>query len=684
MVGMNHSRQWKGDILRLALLLGLCSAIGTYLIFTTVLITKDGVFYIEQARQFALDPGGVCRRYPPGYPFLIWASHEAASLLVRGDSPTLWAVSAQAITLLCRVLTLIPLYFLGRLLVGAANSFWALLVLVILPYPAFYGSDVLREWPYLLFLSTGMLLLYQAMTTRRWWLLALVGFAAGLGYLIRPECVQLIVYALLGWIVVRKRKRGHSTFFPEEQLAGQLQSEKVECPLFSSLLLVAGFVVPAAPYVYANGSVIPHQFRPWAFNRPPVISMVGSQTATSQPLEFDVCAGSLMELPIRATDPDGDRLTISLVGVPVGSRPVHEFRLITTGALFWTISDYEKEQLITVYPEAWDYEGIAWYAYTRPDAAPGLQPVYRFWSSGQQRHFYTMSESEKEAALKESTPESWTCEGAVFHAFAEEGHPADAVAVRRFLDREGAYTWGPASGSQAGTKEGTIAWYAHPAGEPPSGAAIKGKTFRWRPRADQQGIHQVNIVATDGKLACCQLLIIRVVGAASVGQDRPTGRTASIIPSGASRFDHVPQGSRFVLGRFDPTKLAAGIISIISAIGDDFMFLPVLPWILGLYGRFKDRTRGGLERILLAAVLIINVGLMLGRSTWLATGSDRRYSLAMIALTIFYLPAGLDVIARVLNRVYTFRGRPAACGSDGGRPGSISSWSASSSCARPS
>ncbi len=184
--------QLKSDVLRLAFLLGLCSAIGVYLILTTSLITKDGVFYIEQARLIALDPAAVCRRYPPGYPFLLWASHEMASLFVEGDSPMLWAYSAQAVTLLCRVLTLIPLYLLGRLLVGAVNSFWALFVLVILPYPAFYGSDVLREWPYLLFLSTGMLLLYWGLTTRRWWVLGLVGLDAGLGYLIRPECAQLI------------------------------------------------------------------------------------------------------------------------------------------------------------------------------------------------------------------------------------------------------------------------------------------------------------------------------------------------------------------------------------------------------------------------------------------------------------------------------------------------------------
>ncbi|HOV78183.1 MAG TPA: hypothetical protein PLS24_09135, partial [Sedimentisphaerales bacterium] len=96
--GMNRD-PWKFDVLRLALLMGLGSVIGVYLILTTTLITKDGVFYIEQAQQIAQDPAGVCRRHPPGYPFLIWAGHAIASRFAEGDSPRLWAYSAQAVTL---------------------------------------------------------------------------------------------------------------------------------------------------------------------------------------------------------------------------------------------------------------------------------------------------------------------------------------------------------------------------------------------------------------------------------------------------------------------------------------------------------------------------------------------------------------------------------------------------------
>jgi 4-amino-4-deoxy-L-arabinose transferase-like glycosyltransferase len=100
------------------------------------------------------------------------------------------------------VLALIPLYFLGRLFVGPRQGFFAILILVFLPYPAEFGSDVIRDWPHILFLATGFLLLVLGGRRGKWWLLGFVGLAAGMGYMIRPECAQLVVYGLL-WLLAR-------------------------------------------------------------------------------------------------------------------------------------------------------------------------------------------------------------------------------------------------------------------------------------------------------------------------------------------------------------------------------------------------------------------------------------------------------------------------------------------------
>ena len=136
MAMMSSRRSRTSDLLRLGVVAGLCLLIGVYLILTTVLIARDGVFYIGRAQAIDENPLAVARGHPPGYPFLLWIAHQAAASFAPHDSTMLWVYSAQGVTLLCRVLALVPLYFLGRLLVGARDSFWALLILVVLPYPA--------------------------------------------------------------------------------------------------------------------------------------------------------------------------------------------------------------------------------------------------------------------------------------------------------------------------------------------------------------------------------------------------------------------------------------------------------------------------------------------------------------------------------------------------------------------
>ena len=88
-----------------------------------------------------------------------------------------------------------------KLLVGGKNSFWAILILIFLPFPTRIVCDVVREWPYLLFLAAGFFFLLWSANSGKWWLFGLVSLSCGLGYLIRPESVQLVVYGLM-WIVL--------------------------------------------------------------------------------------------------------------------------------------------------------------------------------------------------------------------------------------------------------------------------------------------------------------------------------------------------------------------------------------------------------------------------------------------------------------------------------------------------
>jgi len=235
-------------LINIAILTTVALVIGIYLIATTVLIAKDGTLYIECARQIADNPVEAVRNMPPcpGYPFLIFLTHKVTTFFSQDTSVYSWIYSAQSVSLLCRVLSLIPLYFIGKLLVGSRRSFWGLLILIMLPYPAEFGSDVIREWPHILFLSTGLLFLIWGSRFGKWWMFAIAGLAAGLGHTIREECAQIVIYGTL-WLLI-------SLFLPRGNIS-RLKAIRL------TLILLIGFAIPAAPYMKVRGRGLPPKLK---------------------------------------------------------------------------------------------------------------------------------------------------------------------------------------------------------------------------------------------------------------------------------------------------------------------------------------------------------------------------------------------------------------------------------------
>ena len=611
---------WKQDALHLAMLVGAALGIGVYLIATCVLISSDGVFYISQAQKLLYDPVLAAESYPVGYAFLLAVGHYLASLFTDSDSVAVWVVSAQIVTLVCRVGALVFLYLLGRLLVGPRCSFWAVLILIVLPYPARYGSDVLREWPFLLFLAAGFWLLLKALRSPRWQLFGFVGLVAGLGYLVRPMCAQLVVYSLLGLGVLLLQKQRSSAF------------------VFSGgMLLATGFALIAAPYAIWTGTATPHQLRDDVFDAAPVITAVGGKSAGMAPVRFDVRVGDSLDIAVEASDPDGDALDVSVVTVPIGTRPVYRFRSAVHGGAFWTISEDEKDRLLTHRQGTWDYQGIDFYAYPRPRGASGLQPIYRFWSPVSDNHLYTIDPTDRATIATDDPEAQWQAEGVAFYAFPADRAPEGTVSVHRFHDSE--------VGSGTG---GNIAWCAYRAGPAPSGSTVVDNAFRWHPEPDQQGEYQLNMIVGDGRLESCQLVHVDV---GAVESDQMPAMEAA----NNNRVTPVAAPSS------DDRSVVSGAIQVVVGISDDLMVFFLVPLGVGLI--YRLRCEAALqERVLTIAVVVVNVALIMARHIWIEPGSSRRYALGLIALTVCYIPAGISLMARglrmALDRVVGDRGRP--------------------------
>jgi len=235
----------KHHLVHLAILLIITLGIGVYLIATTVLIAKDGTFYIELAKRIADNPVEAMRNMPCwGYPFLIHLMHKMIGLFYDVMSLQGWIISAQAVSLISKVIASIALYFVGSYFVGSRLSFWGVLILSVLPDSAEYGSDALSNWPNIMFLAIGFLLLLLGSRFHKNWMFGWAGIVTGLGYLVRPECGQLVLYggAWLLFNLIRPQGKMRRT-----KAAGAL------------ILLLAGFAVIAIPYMRSKGYVFPRQ-----------------------------------------------------------------------------------------------------------------------------------------------------------------------------------------------------------------------------------------------------------------------------------------------------------------------------------------------------------------------------------------------------------------------------------------
>lgn len=122
-------------------------------------------------------------------------------------------------------------------------------------------------------------------------------------------------------------------------------------------------------------------------------------------------------------------------------REVYRFWAPAVSQHFYTMDTAERDWLIREFAEVWIYEGPVYKAASSA-FDKGLLPVYRFWSTINSSHFYTIAEAEKETLIEEYS-HSWIFEGVAFYAYPEGSQPAECLPVYRFwnvVDNDHFYT----------------------------------------------------------------------------------------------------------------------------------------------------------------------------------------------------------------------------------------------------
>src|SRR6266849_3077709 len=161
-----------------------------WLIGHTEVAARDSVGFIRYALELEHDPWKeVLQRslQHPGYPLMLLAVSWPVRHFLGGTNAVSMQLSAQLASALAGVLLVIPMYYLGRDLLGRRAGFWGTALFQCLPVSARVMSDALSEATFLLFTATALLFAVRALrgqsVTRFGW----CGFFSGLAYLTRPE-----------------------------------------------------------------------------------------------------------------------------------------------------------------------------------------------------------------------------------------------------------------------------------------------------------------------------------------------------------------------------------------------------------------------------------------------------------------------------------------------------------------
>lgn len=195
----------------LFLLLILLLPLKGWLVFNTEVPARDCIGYIRFALDFEkMDwREAMCLHdQHPGYSFCVWLVSLPLRAMNGGLDAEIMRLAAQATSVIASLLLLIPMFFLGKELLGARAAFWGCLLFQVLPVSGHHLVDGVSEPLFLLLVTAslwqGVIGLQRGSRFSLFW----CGLFGGLAYWTRPEGGFVVAAAglvLIGGQVLRTR-----------------------------------------------------------------------------------------------------------------------------------------------------------------------------------------------------------------------------------------------------------------------------------------------------------------------------------------------------------------------------------------------------------------------------------------------------------------------------------------------
>lgn len=170
-----------------------------YAFLQTQVITYDGMLYVESAKLFS---EGKYEEIPflfNLYSFLLFLVHK-----LLGD----WELSGQVVSVTLSILTVIPIFLLGRSLYNEKIGWLSSIFFIFLPDSLRYSSEVLRDPTSWFFMVLTLWLVWVGMQKNRFALFGAASLSAGLGSMNRAE--GFVIWCALALFLAFQRTAGIS------------------------------------------------------------------------------------------------------------------------------------------------------------------------------------------------------------------------------------------------------------------------------------------------------------------------------------------------------------------------------------------------------------------------------------------------------------------------------------------